>query len=126
MGRGRDADSPALAVLLVTRAGYVMMAAVIVAAAVSILLVLRPAGGSHELDPQMVVNYAKFGVIDKIDGNGRTVTVHFRDGFDTEQALGTGSHTFTSEMPDSSSIISMLQQAGVPINTDGGVQLSVQ
>ena len=109
-----------------TRAGYVLMAAVIVAAAASIFVVLRPGNDAHRLDPQTVVNYAKFGVVDKIEGNGQTLTVHFKASFDTQQSFGTGSHTFTSELPDSSSIIAMLQQAGVPINTDGGVQLTVQ
>jgi hypothetical protein len=121
-----SSDAPGATRAMVSRAGYTLILVVVVAAAISVFLVLRPAGNSHELDAQTIVNYARYGVIDRIDANGGTVTVHFRESFDTKGAFGTSSHTFTSTLPNASSIVEMLQQAGIPINTASGVQLSLQ
>jgi len=87
--------------------------------------VLRPDNASHPpmLEFQEVVNYSRFGVIDRIDVRGQTLTVHFQDSFDTVDRFGTGTHTFDAPVPSGQDIVSALQAAGIEVNKTGGLQV---
>jgi hypothetical protein len=112
--------------MLVARIGYVLIVLVIAIAAAAIAMVLRPDHASHPpmLEFQEVINYSHFGVIDRIDVRGQTLTVRFRDSFDTASRFGTGTHTFEAPVPEGQDIVSALQTAGIEVNTTGGLQVS--
>jgi hypothetical protein len=114
--------------MIFTRFGYSLIILIVVAAVVAVaVLALRvrdDGGPSHTIDPQQVINYSKFQVIDSIDQNGRTLTVRFKKEFDTKSAFGTSSHEFTSTLPQGADVVSMLTAAGVPINGAGGIQVT--
>jgi len=113
--------------MIFTRLGYSLILVIVLAAAAAVAFVafqVRDGGSSHELDPQQVINYSKFGVIDSIEQDGRTLTVTFNKEFDTKPAFGTSSHEFTSTLPEGASIVSMLTAAGVPINGTDGLRVT--
>jgi hypothetical protein len=115
--------------MMFTRLGYSLILMIVAAAAVAVAVVAFvawPGGGSsgHTLDAQQVVNYSRFHVIDSIDQNGRTLTVHFNKDFDTKKAFGTGAHEFTSTLPQGEDIVAMLTAVGVPINGADGIQVT--
>ena len=112
--------------MLVARIGYALIMLVLATAAVAIAMVLRPDNASHPpgLEFQEVVNYSHFGVIDRIDVKGQTLTVHFRDSFDTADRFGTSTHTFEAPVPSGQDIVSALQAAGIEVNKTGGLQVS--
>lgn len=112
--------------MLVARIGYVLIVLVIATAAAAIAMVLRPDSASHPpmLEFQEVVNYSHFGVIDRIDARGQTLTVHFKDSFNTADRFGTTTHTFEAPVPAGQDIVSALQAAGIEVNKAGGLQVS--
>ena len=114
--------------MMFTRLGYALILVILLAAAGAIAAVAVVAwpdsGAGHTLDPQQVVNYSRFHVIDSIDQNGRTLTVRFKKDFDTKGAFGTSAHEFTSTLPAGADIVSMLTAAGVPINGADGLQVT--
>ncbi len=112
--------------MLVARIGYVLIILVIATAVAAVAMVLRPDDATHPpmLEFQDVVNYSHFGVIDRIDVRGQTLTVHFRDSFDTAERFGTGTHTFEAPVPSGQDIMSALQAAGIEVNKTGGLQVS--
>ena len=111
--------------MLVARIGYALIVLVIATAVVAIAMVLRPDNSSHPpmLEFQEVVNYSRFGVIDRIDVRGHTLMVHFQDSFDTVDRFGTGTHTFDAPVPSGQDIVSALQAAGIEVNKTGGLQV---
>lgn len=112
--------------MLVARIGYVLIILVIATAAAAIAMVLRPDDASHPpmLEFQEVINYSHFGVIDRIDVRGQTLTVHFANSFDTAERFGTSTHTFEASVPTGQDIVSALQAEGIEVNKTGGVQVS--
>ena len=112
--------------MLVARIGYVLIILVIATAVAAVAMVLRPDDATHPpmLEFQEVVNYSHFGVIDRIDVRGQTLTVHFRDSFDTAERFGTSTHTFEAPVPTGQDIMSALQAAGIEVNQTGGLQVS--
>jgi len=112
--------------MLVARIGYVLIILVIATAIAAVAMVLRPGDATHPpmLEFQEVVNYSHFGVIDRIDVRGQTLTVHFADSFDTKEQFGTSTHTFEAPVPAGQNIVSALQAAGIEVNGTGGVQVS--
>ncbi|HZP58589.1 MAG TPA: hypothetical protein VFC53_13720 [Dehalococcoidia bacterium] len=112
--------------MIFTRLGYVLIITVIAVAAVAIVVVLRPASEDHVISAQEVVNYARFGVIESIDAHGRTLTVRFKKDFDTNEAFGTNSHTFSATLGDGQSITDMLAQAGVALDGSNGLRVTAQ
>lgn len=112
--------------MLVARIGYVLIVLVIATAAAAIAMVLRPDDASHPpmLEFQEVINYSHFGVIDQIDVRGQTLTVHFKDSFDTTERFRTSTHTFEAPVPTGQDIFSALQAAGIEVNKTGGLQVS--
>ena len=112
--------------MLVARIGYVLIILVIATAVAAIAIVLRPDDASHPpmLEFQEVVNYSHFGVIDRIDVRGQTLTVHFNDSFDTKARFDTSTHTFEAPVPAGQDIVSALEAAGIAVNQSGGLQVS--
>ena len=113
--------------MLVARIGYVLIILVIATAAAAVAMVLRPDNATHPpmLEFQEVINYSHFGVIDRIDVRGQTLTVHFKDSFDTAERFGTSTHTFEAPVPSGQDIMTALQSAGVEVNKTGGLQVSI-
>jgi len=111
--------------MLVARIGYVLIIVVIASATAAIAMVLRPDSAAHPpmLEFQEVVNFSHFGVIDRIDARGSTLTVHFRDDFDTAEPFKTNVHTFEAPVPNGQDIMTALTSAGVPFNTAGAMQV---
>jgi hypothetical protein len=112
--------------MLVTRIGYGLIILVMAAAVAAIALVLRPEEATQPpmIEFQQVVNYSRYGVIDRIDAHGKTLTVHFKDDFDTAEPFQTSVHTFEAGVPDGRDIMSALTSAGVPVNGSGGLQVT--
>jgi hypothetical protein len=113
--------------MLVTRFAHALIIAVLALAAVAVAVVLRPERASHPpaIEFQQVVNYSKYGVIDRIDAKGQVLTVHFRDEFDTQAQLGTDAHTFESSLPPGADLLAALSEAGVPASSAGGPRVTV-
>jgi hypothetical protein len=112
--------------MLVARIGYVLIILVIASAGAAIAMVLRPDSAAHPpmLEFQEVVNFSQYGVIDRIDARGSTLTVHFKDDFDTKAPFKTNVHTFEAPMPPGQDIQSALANAGVAFNKPGGMQVT--
>ncbi len=112
--------------MLVARIGYVLIVLVIATAVAAIAMVLRPDDASHPamLEFQEVINYSHFGVVDRIDVRGQTLTVHFADSFDTTARFGTKTHTFEAAVPPGQDIVSALRAAGIEVNKTGGLQVT--
>jgi hypothetical protein len=112
--------------MLVTRIGYVLIIGVIVAAAVAIVAVLRPERASEPaaLEFQQVMNYSRYGVIERIETKGQTLTVHFRKDFDTKAQFGSDAHDFGSKLPDGVDLVASLTAAGVTVNGASGLQVT--
>jgi hypothetical protein len=111
--------------VLVTRISYVLIIGVIALAIAAIAIVLRPDTASQPsaLEFTQVINYSKYGVIDRIEANGQTLTVHFRPGFDTKAQFGTSDKVFQSALPAGQDLMSVLRDAGIDINGAGGLQV---
>jgi len=101
-----------------TRLGYFLIVCVIASAAVAIAYVLRPSDASQPppIEFDSVVNFAKFGVIESVDVKGQTMTVRFKDGFDTKAQFGVSDHVFLGTIPAGRDIVAALTAAGVPLN----------
>jgi len=114
--------------MLVTRIGYVLIIAVMATAVAAIAIVLRPKEASQPpmLEFQQVVDYSKYGVIDRIDVRGRTLTVHFRDDFDTKEQFQTSVRTFESAVPEGRDIVTELTASGVAVDGSRGLQVTVR
>jgi len=113
--------------MIFTRLGYFLILAIIAAAAVAIVLVLRPDTATNypPIETEQVVNYARFGAIDEIEVDGMLLTVRFREDFDTEEQFGTSSHTFHGTLAEGQDIGQMLSAAGVVVG-EGGVRVTRQ
>jgi uncharacterized SAM-binding protein YcdF (DUF218 family) len=111
--------------MLVARIAYVLIIIVIATAVAAVAMVLRPSSATHPpmLEFQEVVNYSHFGVIDRIDVTGQTLTVHFASSFDTASRLGAATHTFEAPMPAGQDIVAALKAAGIAVNGADGVQV---
>ncbi len=112
--------------MVFTRLGYLVIVAIIAAAATAIYMVLQP--GSAENNPsievQQVVNYAKFGQVERIDVSGRTVTVRFKDDLDTESAFGVDARVFDATLAEGDSILTILESNGVAVGGANGVRVT--
>lgn len=111
--------------MLVTRIGYILIIGVIATAIAAIAIVIRPDSASHPASLQFdqVINYSRFGVVERIETKGSTLTVRFRKEFDTKTQFGSDTHTFDSAVPAGSDLMTSLTQAGVVVNGDAGLQV---
>lgn len=114
--------------MLITRVAHVLIVGVVATAAVAVVMVLRPETASHPptIEFQQVVNYSKYGVVDRIEAKGQVLTVHFRDNFDTQAPFGTDVHTFETSLPAGDDVAAVLAAAGVPDASAGGPKVTVQ
>lgn len=114
--------------MLVARIGYVLIIGVMATAIAAIAFVVRPGEATHppNIEFQQVVNYSRYGVIDRIDAHGKTLTVHFRDDFNTSEPFQTDVHTFESGVPDGRDIVSELTKAGVAVDGSAGLQVTTR
>jgi hypothetical protein len=111
--------------MLVTRISYLLIVGVVATAAAAVLIVLRPSTASQPqaLEFQRVVDYSRYGVVERIDVKGQTLTVRFREDFDTQSAMGTNDKVFDAAVPAGRDITTALTEAGVPFNGAGGLQV---
>jgi hypothetical protein len=111
--------------VLVTRIGYVLIIGVIATAAAAITLVLRPGTASHPaaIQYQQVIDYTRYGVVERIETKGQTLTVHFSKDFDTQAQLGTSDHVFDAMMPPGEDVVATLAKAGITVNGPTGLQV---
>jgi hypothetical protein len=111
--------------VLVARVSYVLIIGVIAVAIAAIAIVLRPDSASQPaaLDFVQVVNYSKYGVVERIEAKGQTLTVQFRSSFDTKAQLGTSDHLFQSSLPVGKDLLSVLRDAGVEVNGTADLQV---
>lgn len=111
--------------MLVTRVSYLLIVVVIAVAIAAIAIVLRPDSASQPsaLEFTQVINYSRFGAIDRIEAKGQTLTVHFRSGFDTKAQFGTSDHVFHSTLPVGQDLVAALRGAGIDVNGAGGLQV---
>jgi len=111
--------------VLVTRIGYVLIIGVIAAAAAATTLVLRPGTALHPaaIQYQQVIDYSRYGVVERIETKGQTLTVYFIKDFDTQAQLGTSDHVFDAMVPQGEDVIADLAKAGVTVNGPAGLQV---
>lgn len=112
--------------MIFTRFGYLVIVAIIAAAGAAIYWVVRPdaADGRPQIEVQQVVDYAKFGQVERIEVDGRTLTVHFIDTLDTESAFGDDARVFEATLPDGASIYTILEANGVAVGGTAGVTVT--
>ncbi len=111
--------------MLFTRIGYVLIIGVIAIAAAAVAFVLRPDSATHPaaIDYQQVINYSRYGVVERIETKGQTLTVYFRQDFNTKAQFGTGTHAFDSKLPTGANLVGDLTAAGIAVNSAGGLQV---
>lgn len=111
--------------MILARLSYLLIITIIAVAGVAVFMVLRPDDASHNpaLELQQVIDYSKFGVIENITESGQTLTVTFRDDFDTEEAFETDSRVFEATLPSGQNIRTLLQNNGVIVG-EGGVEVT--
>jgi hypothetical protein len=113
--------------VIFTRFGYAVILFIIAAAIVAIVVVLRPDTATNypEIETEQVINYARFNAIERIEVDGRLLTVTFREGFDTDEHFDTDSRVFHSTLAEDEDIEAMLAAAGIAVG-EGGVQVTSQ
>jgi hypothetical protein len=134
-----------------TRLGYLVILAIIATAAAAIAFVLWPDGSTTDggsvsrtavvgtatagpaaeptialypsIDFDELVPFVRLGAVANIDAtNPQQVLVNFRPDFDTS-GFGTPSHTFQTTPPAGQTIEQALDDAGIPVNAPGGIQV---
>ena len=113
--------------MIVARLSYLLIITIIAVAAVAVFMVARPDDASHNpaIEVQEIINYSRFGVVESITESGQTLTVRFKDDFDTEDAFGTDSHVFEATLPAGQNIRTILQDNGIIVG-EGGVRVSTR
>ena len=113
--------------MIFTRLGYLIIVAIIAVAAIAVAVVLWPSSssGEPELTFDEVVNFARFGVVERIEVEGDELTVTLYDWFDPQESLDTDAHVFVSTAPEGGDVAGALAAAGVPVNGDGALQVVV-
>jgi type IV secretory pathway VirB10-like protein len=71
-----------------------------------------------------VIEFAKLGAVLDLDISGQDVTVHFREDFDVS-GLNTTSHTLRSRLTPGQDAVLTLESAGIRVNGDGGLTVTV-
>ena len=75
------------------------------------------------IEYQQVIDYSRYGVVERIETKGQTLTVHFSKDFDTQAQLGTSDHVFDAMMPPGEDIVDTLAKAGISVNGPTGLQV---
>ena len=112
---------------MITRFGHIVILAIIAAAAVAVFVVLRaddadsPSGDDlPRMQVAEVINYSRFGVVDRIEVDGRDLTVHFARDFDVASTpLGTESKVFRATLDQGQDIRQLLGAEGIAIGGEG-------
>ena len=132
------------------RLGYLVILAIIATAAAAIAFVLWSDGDTKDpnatsptvvatatagpaanptiplyptIDFDRMLPFVRLGAVANIDAtNPQQVLVNFRSDFDTS-GFGTPSHTFQTTPPDGQTIEQALQDADIPVNEAGGIQV---
>lgn len=117
-----------------TRLGYILIVAIIAAAAIAIGLVARDYGSggtsnnaaaAPQIEFQRVLDYLKYGAITSIDANGKDLTVHFREDVDTSGLNAASPHTFRSTVPAGQDVVQTIEATGIKVNTPDGLPVTV-
>ena len=112
--------------MIVTRIGYLFIVVIVAAAGIAIFVVLqREESSPPTLTLEQVIGYSRYGVIDSITANGRSLKVHFRKDFDTTSQLGSDSHDYEATLKEGDSLLGILETNGVKINSADGVRVTV-
>jgi hypothetical protein len=111
--------------MILTRFSYLLIAAVvaIAAAAVCVVLDTDDATTNPPITLQQVLLNASS--LESVRQSGRTVTVRFKEEFDTQAAFGVDSHVFEAPIAEDVSIEDVLRFANVPVGDDG-VRVTVE
>jgi hypothetical protein len=118
--------------VILTRLGYFVIALIIATAAVAVIIVLRPDEASTptaelpQLDLQEVIAYTRYGAVERIETQGTTLRVYFREEFPTEEHFGSDSRVFGSTVPAGQDIAQMLANEGVAVNSENGIEVSAR
>ena len=108
----------------VTRIAYLAIVGVMVVAVVAVWSVARGTGGGDdgelpELTTKQIVDYARFGMVEEIDVDGRNVTVTFVETLDTEDAFGESSRRFRATLPEGETMTDQILAAGLTVGAGG-------
>lgn len=129
--------------MIFTRFGYLVIIAILAAAAAGIAFVLWPSGStstpadstrapaatatplatSPTLPFERVIDFTRLGAVQSLDAQGQDVTVTFREDFDTS-GFNTTSHVFRSSLQPGQDIVQVLEAAGIAVNGPDGVAVT--
>jgi hypothetical protein len=107
---------------VLTRFSYPLIAAVVAIAAAGVCVVLETddATTNPPITVEQILRNA--GSIEAVRQSGRTVTVTFKDDFDSQTLLGVDSKEFEATLDEGVAVEDVLRLANVPIG-DGGVRV---
>jgi hypothetical protein len=107
---------------VLTRFSYLLIAAVVAIAAAGVCVVLETddATTNPPITVEQILRNA--GSIEAVRQSGRTVTVTFKDDFDSQTLLGVDSKEFEATLDEGVAVEDVLRLANVPIG-DGGVRV---
>lgn len=111
----------------VTRIAYLAIMGVMVAAVVAVCTVTTGTGGDNgelpEITTKQIVDYARFGMVEKIDVEDREVTVTFVETLDTEDAFGESSRRFRATLEPGETMTKLINDAGLTVGA-GGIEVN--
>ena len=108
----------------VTRLAYLAIMGVMVVAVVAVCSVATRTGGGDDgglpvLTTKQIVDYARFGMVEEIDVDGREVTVTFVETLDTEAAFGESSRRFRATLEPGETMTDQILAAGLTVGAGG-------
>jgi hypothetical protein len=116
-----------LSSMIFTRLGYLVIIAIMGAAAVAIaIVVLRDSDSAAEAEEvpfQKVVDYALYGTILRIEADGDELTAYVREDVDVSP-VGVKGHVWQSTVPDGRDVETALREAGIAVNGEGGLPVT--
>jgi hypothetical protein len=110
--------------MVFTRLGYLLILAIMGVAAIAMFIVAWSSFDSDDEDEpftvpfETVINYARFGTIERLEVEGDTVTVFVREDVDVSQ-LNTDEHVWQTEVPEQG-VEQALREAGIAVDGDAG------
>lgn len=112
----------------VTRAASLAIVGVMIVAVIAVWAVVSGTGGSDdgelpEITTKQIVDYARFGMVEEVNVDGRDVTVTFVETLDTEDAFGEASRRFRATLAPGETMTRLIVDAGLTVG-EGGVEVN--
>jgi hypothetical protein len=110
--------------MVFTRLGYLLILAIMAVAGVAMFIVAWSSFDADDEDEpfvvpfETVINYARFGTIERLEVEDDTVIVFVREDVDVSQ-LNTDEHVWQSDVPEQG-VEQALREAGISVNGDSG------